>query len=243
MPVPSSPASAPVGGGRQARWQPHNDQRRERIVAAVIELLEEGPAGAEVAMQSITERAGLSKSVVYRQFSGRDELDRRTRTTICEQFTDTLDTALDVTDGSIHRILHRSIGAVVDWIDRHPRLHEFLRRGPAGGDPDETNAMSSLQTSIAARTRRLVSGLAGVVGVVDEPVVDTMTFAIVSMTEATVTRWAHDPAPALDRDRLVAELANYAWSVLDGVARAHRLALDPDQPLLALLERLAVPDP
>ncbi|MET7770546.1 TetR/AcrR family transcriptional regulator [Nocardia sp. NPDC005366] len=242
MPPPSSPTSPPLGG-RQARWQPHNDQRRERIVAAVIALLEEGPAGVEVPMRSITERAGLSKSVVYRQFSGRDELDRRTRTAICEQFTDTLDTALDVTAGSIHQILHRSIGAVVDWIDRHPRLHEFLRRGPALGDPDDMNAMSSLQTSIATRTRRLVSGLAGVIGVVDEPVVDTMTFAIVAMTEATVTRWAHDPEPALDRDRLVAELASYAWSVLDGVARAHRLVLDPEQPLLAVLERLATPEP
>lgn len=208
----------------------------------MIELLEEGPAGAEVPMPQLTERAGFSKSVVYRQFSGRDELDRRTRTAICEQFTDTLDAALDISDGSIHEILHRTIGAVVDWIERHPRLHDFLRRGPAVGDADDLDAMSSLKTTIAARTRLLVSGLAGVVGVVDEPVVDTMTFAIVSMTEASVTRWSHDPEPALGRDRLVAELANYAWSVLDGVARAHRLVLDPDQPLLTVLNQLAPAD-
>ncbi|MGN2639497.1 TetR/AcrR family transcriptional regulator [Nocardia takedensis] len=240
MPSHPSPTSRPLEG-RSRRWQPHNDERRERIVRAMIDLIEEGEHGTDVPMARLTERAGLSKSVVYRQFSGRDDLDRHTRTAICEQFTDTLDAALDVTDGSIHVILDRTVGAVVDWIDRHPRRHEFLRRGPALGDPDEVDALRSLQTGIAARTRLLVTGLAGVVGVVDEPVIDTMTFSIVAMVEATVTRWARDPNPCMDRDRLVAELAGYAWSVLDGVARGHGIDLDPDQPLLTLIERLAAP--
>ncbi|MBF6210486.1 TetR/AcrR family transcriptional regulator [Nocardia puris] len=238
----SPSAESPPTGGRQARWQPHNDRRRERIVTALIELIEETPLGVEVPMQRITERAGLSKSVVYRQFSGRDDLDRRTRTAIGDQFTDDIDTALDISDGSIRAILHRTIGAVVDWIDRHARLYDFLRRGPALGDPDDVDAASSLKDRIAARTRQLVSGLAGVIGVVDEPVADTMTFAIVSMTEATVSRWARSPDRAMDRDTLVGELSAYAWSVIDGVARAHRLALDPDEPLLAVLSRLADAD-
>ncbi|MCP2275939.1 TetR/AcrR family transcriptional regulator [Nocardia amikacinitolerans] len=237
----SSPAPQPTGG-RQARWQPHNTRRRERIVTALIELIEETPMGVEVSMQRITERSGLSKSVVYRQFSGRDELDRRTRTTIGDRFTDDIDAALDISDGSIHVILRRTIAAVVDWIDQHARLYDFLRRGPALGDPDDVDGVSSLKDRIAARTRQLVSGLAGVVGVVDEAAADTMTFAIVSMTEATVSRWARAPERSMSRDELVAELAGYTWSVLDGVARAHRLTLDPDEPLLAALTRLASAD-
>ncbi|MEV6390645.1 TetR/AcrR family transcriptional regulator [Nocardia xishanensis] len=241
MPTSSSPAPQPTGG-RQARWQPHNDRRRERIVTALIELIEETPMGVEVPMQQITERSGLSKSVVYRQFSGRDELDRRTRTAIGDRFTDDIDIALDISEGSIRVILRRTIAAVVDWIDSHPRLYDFLRHGPALGDPGDVDAVSSLKDRIAGRTRLLVSGLAGVVGVVDEAAADTMTFAIVSMTEATVSRWARDRDRAMGRDELVAELAGYAWSVLDGVARAHRLTLDPDEPLLAALARLSSVD-
>lgn len=237
MSISASPD--PPRGGRQARWQPHNDRRRERIVAALIELIEETPPGIEVPMQRITERAGLAKSVVYRQFSGRDELDRRARTAISDQFADTLATALDVSVGSINEILHRTIAAVVDWIDGHASLYEFLRRGPALGDPDDVDGVSSLKDRIAADTRGLVSGLAGVIGVVDEPVVDTMTFAIVSMTEATVTRWVRSPDRLMDRDRLVTELAGYAWSVLDGVCRAQGLLIDPDEPLLSVLTRLS----
>lgn len=232
------PPDAPTGG-RRARWQPHNESRRERIIEALIELLEQTPPGAEVPVQRITERSGLAKSVVYRQFSGREELDRRTRTAIADRFAATLSSALDVSSGSVDEILHRTIAVVVDWIDQHASLYEFLRRGPAYGDPDDVDGISSLKDRIAADTRTLVTELAGVVGVVDEPVVDTMTFAIVSMTEATVTRWVRGPRRALSRERLVGELAGYAWSVLDGAARAQGLDIDPHEPLLAALTRLS----
>lgn len=234
----SASAQTPVGG-RQARWQPHNDRRREQIVAALIELLEESAAGDEISMQQIAKRSGLAKSVVYRQFSGRDELDRRARSTISEQFIDTVDTALDIWDGSIHQILHRTVATVVDWITEHARLYDFVRSGPAVGDPDDVDALSSIKATIAARARALVTGLGGVVGVVDEPTADTMTFAIVSMTEATVSRWARDPQPLLGHDRLIAEVAGYAWSVLDGAARAQRVLLDPELPLIEVINALA----
>ncbi|WP_324193912.1 TetR/AcrR family transcriptional regulator [Nocardia blacklockiae] len=234
----ASAAAASVGG-RRARWQPHNAERRARIVEAAIELLEESPAGADISAQRIAARAGLAKSVLYRQFSGREELDRRVRTTIAERFTDALDAALDIGAGSISEILARAVGVVVDWIGGHPRQHEYLRTGPAADGPADRDALSGLMITITDRANGLVSGLAGAVGVADPPVVDTMTFAIVSMVEATVTRWAREPAPALDRAALIAEVAGYAWSILDGVARAHDLALDPDQPLLQLIEALA----
>ncbi len=208
-------------------------------MSALIELLEESASGAEVSMQQIANRSGLAKSVVYRQFSGRDELDRRARSTISEQFVDTIDAALDVWDGSIHQILRRTVAAVADWITEHGRLYDFVRGGPAVGDPDDVDALSSVKATIAARTRALVTGLAGVVGVVDEAAADTMTFAIVSMTEATVSRWARDPRPLLNRDHLIAEVAGYAWSVLDGAARVHDLTLDPELPLIELIDLLA----
>lgn len=235
----SAEPAAPAVGGRQARWQPHNDERRERIIAAAIELLDENPPGFEVPMQQIAERAGLAKSVVYRQFSGREDLDRHVRSAICAEFAATVDTALDIGGGSIREILVRAVGAVVDWIAEHPRRDEFVRRGPGIGDPDNLSAMVGLQAEIAAGARQLVSGLAGVVGVADEPAIDTMTFAIVTMTESTVNRWTRDPNPALTRAELVAAVAGYAWSVLDGVAREHGLTLDPERPLLTVLSELA----
>ncbi|MDO3646461.1 TetR/AcrR family transcriptional regulator [Nocardia mangyaensis] len=232
----SRPSSAV--SGRQARWQPHNDSRRERIVLSAIELLEQSPAGVEVPIVQIAEHAGLAKSVVYRQFAGRDELDRRIRSEIADRFVADIEDALDIGEGSIHEILVRTVGGVVTWIQEHPRLHDFLRTGPseAGSDVD---AMSELIGTIAASTRALVTGLAGVVGVADDGSADAMTFAIVSMTEATVTRWANDPNPVLTRDQLIEEVASYAWHVVDGVARRHGLTLDPEQQLTSVITQLA----
>ncbi|WP_244198429.1 TetR/AcrR family transcriptional regulator [Nocardia neocaledoniensis] len=235
----SSTTSRPVSG-RQARWQPHNDSRRERIVLSAVELLEESPAGVEVPIVQIAEHAGLAKSVVYRQFAGRDELDRRIRTEITDRFVADIEDALDIGVGSINEILVRTVGGVVTWIEDHPRLHEFLRTGPPD-DGSDIDAMSALIATIAASTRMLVTGLAGAVGVADDGSADTMTFAIVSMTEATVTRWANDPDRVLTRDQLIAEVASYAWHVVDGVARRHGLTLDPDQQLVEIITQLATP--
>ncbi|MFC4373396.1 TetR/AcrR family transcriptional regulator [Nocardia halotolerans] len=232
----SRPASAV--SGRQARWQPHNDSRRERIVLSGIELIEQAPAGVEVPIVQIAEHAGLAKSVVYRQFAGRDELDRRIRREIADRFVTEIEDALDIGDGSIHEILVRTVGAVVTWVQVHPRLHDFLRTGPSEAGTD-VDAMSALIATIAASTRALVTGLAGVVGVADDGSADAMTFAIVSMTEATVTRWANDPDPVLTRDQLIEEVSSYAWHVVDGVARRHGLTLDPEQPLTTVITQLA----
>ncbi|GGK35183.1 putative transcriptional regulator, TetR family protein [Nocardia camponoti] len=224
--------------GRKERWKPHNESRRERLMLAAIELLEETPAGVEVPVVQIAERAGLAKSVMYRQFAGREELDRLARRDIAERFTNEIEDALDISVGSINEILYRTVEAVVAWVQGHPRLHEFLKTGPSEENSD-TDALSSLITSISSSVTSLVTGLAGVVGVADDDAADTMTFAIVSMTEATVTRWATDPSPALPRERLISEVASYAWHVVDGVARQHDLVLDPDLPLTTIISQLA----
>ncbi|MBC7301485.1 MAG: TetR/AcrR family transcriptional regulator [Nocardia sp.] len=208
---------------------------------AAVELIEQAPAGVEVPIIQIAEHAGLAKSVVYRQFAGRDELDRRIRSEIADRFVADIEDALDIAEGSIHEILVRTIGAVVTWVQDHSRLHDFLRTGPSDADPD-IDAMSALITTIAGSTRTLVTGLAGVIGVTDEASADTMSFAIVSMTEATVTRWSNDPNPALTRDELIEEVASYAWHVVDGVARRHGLNLDPDQQLTDVLTQLMADD-
>lgn len=208
---------------------------------AAVELIEQAPAGVEVPIIQIAEHAGLAKSVVYRQFAGRDELDRRIRSEIADRFVADIEDALDIAEGSIHEILVRTIGAVVTWVQDHSRLHDFLRTGPSDADPD-IDAMSALITTIAGSTRTLVTGLAGVIGVTDEASADTMSFAIVSMTEATVTRWSNDPNPALTRDELIEEVASYAWHVVDGVARRHGLSLDPDQQLTDVLTQLMADD-
>ena len=61
--------------GRQARWDKHNQQRRLSILDAALEVLEAEPPGADFHVQQIAAHAGLNRTVVYRHFTDRADLD------------------------------------------------------------------------------------------------------------------------------------------------------------------------
>ncbi|NEW41015.1 TetR/AcrR family transcriptional regulator [Nocardia cyriacigeorgica] len=220
--------------GYEARWERHNSERQLTILRAAVELLEESPAGADVAVHRIAKRAGVAKSVVYRQFSGREELDRRIRSYLIDDFAAQLDEQLDVSTGSVREILTRTIRAVADWMSDHPRLTEFARTGPPYGGEDTVDAVASLKLRIAARGSELISSIAQLMGT-DATPFDSVPFAVVTMVEGVLSTWVADPAPDRSRAQVVDELATITWFVLDGAARTSGIHVDPDRELTSVL--------
>lgn len=216
--------------GYSVRWQPHNIKRQTMILRAAVELLE---SGADCSMQQVATRAGLAKSVVYRQFDGRDDLDRKVRAHLVDEFAATITTDLDISSGSIMDILHRTIHSVADWLADHPRLHEFARTGPTHDVP-AIDAVTNLKLRVSRQARDLLTTLGREVGV-DADVFASVPFAVVTMVEGTLREWVRDPAPERSREEIVADLALYSWYVLDGAARSAGLVIDPDQELSAVI--------
>src|SRR6059058_1697486 len=58
--------------GRRARWTEHRRARREELVAAAVEAVR--TAGPDFAVEDVARSAGVSKTVIYRYFSDKDEL-------------------------------------------------------------------------------------------------------------------------------------------------------------------------
>src|SRR3954454_5128694 len=58
--------------GRRSRWTEHRRARREELVAAAVEAVRQ--AGPEFAVDDVARSAGVSKTVIYRYFSDKDEL-------------------------------------------------------------------------------------------------------------------------------------------------------------------------
>ena len=79
--------------GYELRWRAHNSQRRDLILRAAAELVEESEPGAPIPVRRIAERAGLVKSVVYRQFKSKDDLARGLRGFVVDQFAAELEAA------------------------------------------------------------------------------------------------------------------------------------------------------
>ena len=58
--------------GRRARWTEHRRARREDLVGAAVEAVRR--AGPEFAVDDVARSAGVSKTVIYRYFTDKDEL-------------------------------------------------------------------------------------------------------------------------------------------------------------------------
>src|SRR3954454_16703480 len=63
---------APHQDGRRARWTEHRRARREDLVAAAVEAVRR--VGPDLAVDDVARSAGVSKTVIYRYFSDKDEL-------------------------------------------------------------------------------------------------------------------------------------------------------------------------
>lgn len=235
----ASPRSRIPGAlnGYEARWEQHNTERQLRILRAAVELLEERPPGADIPVVQIAARAGVAKSVVYRQFDGREDLDRRIRSYLIDELAEVLDAQLDVSSGSVREIITRTVRAVADWMADHPNLTAFARTGPPAGGPEGADAISSLKIRITARSRELIEAIGRIVGV-DADALEPVPFAVVTMVEGVLAAWVAEARPSRSRAEVVADLADYAWYVLDGAARAVGVTVDPDRELAEIVEAL-----
>ncbi|TFV86108.1 TetR/AcrR family transcriptional regulator [Blastococcus sp. CT_GayMR16] len=65
-------APLPAQDGRRARWTEHRRARREDLVAAAVEAVR--LAGPDFAVDDVARSAGVSKTVIYRYFTDKDEL-------------------------------------------------------------------------------------------------------------------------------------------------------------------------
>ncbi|WP_078327394.1 TetR/AcrR family transcriptional regulator [Mycobacteroides salmoniphilum] len=223
--------------GHEARWEQHNSARRTRIVESAVALLDETPPGTEIPVQSIAKRAELAKSVVYRQFEGREDLDRRIRSYLMEDFDTTISSQLDVTKGSINDIATRTIRAVLDWMTDYPHRYEFMGSGTTDEDP-AVDAVSTVKVRMEQRVRGVLIPITELLGIDYNPF-ESVTYAVVTMVEGTLSRWLRDTDPVRNRTEIVDDLANYVWYVLDGAGRSMGVSLDPQTELMAAIAELS----
>lgn len=214
--------------GRQARWAEHNDERRRRIIEAAIALIEQGQS--EASLQQIGERAGLSRSVVYRQFSDRRDLDLAVQRHILQVFFVSLSDALRL-EGSPMEIMRRVAQVYVAWAAEHPMLHRLADSDALAGDGPLQQAMDAISSEIS---HTLVEGFESVgapMGPADRAATDPLVFGLVGLWFGVVRRWVHLDAGEPSADYLVDLLIESTWPIIELRARAYGLTLDPHAPL------------
>src|SRR3954468_2224523 len=193
-----------VPDGRRARWTEHRRARREELVGAAVEAVRR--AGPDFAVDDVAREARVSKTVIYRYFSDKDELIDA----VLEQISGAVllprllgELAVDRTDDRAR--LRAVIGAFVALIEEEPALYRFAyaRAGRTGR-----------RDLVAATEREIAEALGVLMGQrlteAGRPELPAMTWAygVVGMIQLTAHWWAG--TRSLPAGELVEQLADLA---------------------------------
>ncbi|MFI8823801.1 FAD-dependent oxidoreductase [Streptomyces sp. NPDC053431] len=224
----TSNRGAGAADGRSTRWNEHRARRQSELVDAAVAAVEEDGPG--IGVKQIADRLGLPRSVVYRHFKDRADLDELIRGRIVDSLMADLAPTLEP-DGTVVEAVRRTVEVYLDWIRRHPRLHAFLGAGaPAAG----AGVVAGTKAAIAVKVGELFAAVLGALGRDPAPA-RSIAFGIVGFVDATVNHWLSDQRHELTGSELADLLTCSIWSVLDGNLRALGIELAPDRPLSDLL--------
>ena len=185
-PSPSSDLTEPVTDGRRARWTEHRRARREDLVAAAVEAVRR--AGPDFSVDDVARSAGVSKTVIYRYFSDKDELIDA----VLERISDAILLPRLLGELAVERADDRSrlralVAAFVQRIEEEPELYRFAyaQTGRSG------------RADLVAGTERQIAEALGVLfaerlGAAGLPAGAAMTWAygVVGMVQLASHWWA-----------------------------------------------------
>jgi AcrR family transcriptional regulator len=202
-----APAPAPVQqDGRRSRWTEHRRARREDLVGAAVEAVRR--TGPEFAVDDVARSAGVSKTVIYRYFSDKDELvdavlERISGTVLLPRLLSEL--AAEHRD---HRAgLRTVITSFVSLIEDEPELYRFAYA---------QTGRSGRADLVAATEHQIAEALAALfaerleAGGRPPGAATTWAYGVVGMVQLTAHWWSMSrPVPA-------AELVEQLVALADG---------------------------
>lgn len=220
--------------GRQARWDTHNQTRRQKIIDAAVAAIEESEPGADVHVQQIAAKAGLSRTVIYRHFEDRADLDRAVQQSILDDLWAELMPAVTL-DGTVPEIIRRIIGTYVGWAVAHPSLHLAADHDASGPDGPLERRMEQLAGEIAEILGVGVAAFGATPSEEEAAALDPMVFGIIGAVFSAVRRWLVRPDRQLSAEALERMISDSVWFLIEGHARAWGVTIDPDAPVEDLL--------
>ena len=222
----------PKVDGRDARWDEHRQDRHERILTAAIAMIDDGRGDAGVA--AIAAEAGVPRSVVYRLFKDRDDLDEQIRQRIVDEMVADLAPTM-VARGSVRSVVRRTLATYVAWVDEHGGLHRFLGAGSASHPKRDSPVMYGGK---AGFTRMVVEIIDGLLSPLIAPrkvpagLVDNLANGLVGMTDNAVNNWlVADPRTRGSAAALTRYLTEAACAQILAAATVAKVEIDLDRPL------------
>ena len=221
--------------GRKRRWQQHNADRRQAVIdAALTVLARDLEPGAELSVQQIADEASVHRTVLYRYFDDRTDLDVAIQQEICTRAGELLLAAVTF-EGTPREIVHRVISAYVGWgVDNLPLMRFAERDIPGAASKPLDVAIGQIAEQIELVIGGFLALLDAEVGDDDRDALTPFVFLLVGGVMAAVRSWSGRdelrPAPP-EFTRL---LADVTWLQIEGLAASRKIEV-PDLPVEQLL--------
>jgi AcrR family transcriptional regulator len=237
MTADDAPEEVAVPDGRSLRWRKHNAARRQTIIDAAIAVLERQAPGEDVQIHAISEESGVARTVMYRHFADRADLDRAVQTEICERMGAELLPALAF-DGTPAEIINRIVDTIVHWCVDHPALFWFAERDLSGWGP---NPLAEAFEKIAGAIEAIMDTVVGYVGVElsqdDRDGLDPWVFGMIGAALTAIRRWLSRETRVPDVDVFIGILSESIWLQINGMALSRGIEL-PDARVVDLLHTM-----
>ncbi|SHL19653.1 transcriptional regulator, TetR family [Pseudonocardia thermophila] len=215
-------ASRTTPDGRTTRWAAHRARRREQLIDAALEVLEEH--GPDFGMNQVAARAGVTKPVVYRHFGDRMGLvdamgDRATNLLMSR-----LMPALFADDAPLVRI-RSMLEAFLGFVAESPNVYWFFaRRTPEGRD-----VVGADKSFVADALRSVLAEYLRTVDPAADQIAAVWARGAVGFVLNTAEWWLESREVA--REDVVSHLTTLLWAQVDGMARHYGVELDPQRPI------------
>lgn len=146
--------------GRQSRWDEHKRLRRQAIIEAALEVLQNEGSSGDISVQQVAHQAGLHRTVLHRHFKDRADLDLAVQREISERAADVFLGAVQL-DATAREIVHNVVDAFVRWAVEHPSWVRFAMSSIPGV---AERPMDDVMSEVVEQIEMVIAGVAEVVG-------------------------------------------------------------------------------
>lgn len=193
--------------GRSARWDDHRESRRAELVEAAVDAIDLHGPGAGIA--DIAAVAGVSKPVLYRYFSDKDDLYRAVGHWGAERVLESLLATLR-SKKPIREKIRRGCKEYFKLLDAHPNVFFLLVEHRTSDDP-----LADGKEKIAAAFSRALNDAFRSFGL-DAGPAEPWAHGLVGMGLAQGEWWLR--RRTMSRTAAADHLAQFIWHAFSGVA-------------------------
>jgi AcrR family transcriptional regulator len=205
----------PRDDGRNSRWDDHREARRAELVdAAVAAIDEHGPAAS---IAEIAASAGVSKPVLYRYFTDKDDLYRAVGAWGANAVIEGLLPVL-LSDRPVRERVEKACGSYLKLISQHPHVFFLLVEHPTNEDP-----LADGREMVAATISRTLGDALRGLGI-DSAGAEPWAHGLVGLGLSTGEWWLR--RKTMSRTAVSAYLSSFVWHAFEGIARENGVRVD-----------------